>query len=137
MAIESKVVRLQFAALFAHRSVAIDLVGCLVAHVTSDGTFRDAVTTAFGEAFNNVVEHSYRDRSDGLLDVEAEISETRVKLTLTDSGLPADLTEVALPDLATLPEGGMGLYMMHSFVDEVVYRAGSPNVLTLTKWTAR
>ena len=53
------------------------------------------------------------------------------------SNLPADLAEVALPDLATLPEGGMGLYMMHSFVDEVVYRAGSPNVLTLTKWTAR
>lgn len=137
MAIEPKVVRLQFAALFAHRSVAIDLIGCLAAHVTSDSAFRDALTTAFGEAFNNVVEHSYRDRSDGLLDVEAEISQTCLKLTLTDSGLPADLTAVALPDLATLPEGGMGLYMMHSFVDEVVYRAGSPNVLTLTKWTAR
>ena len=140
MATENGLTRVSFrvSARLAHRGLAIDLISTLVGHVkTADSSFRDAITTAFGEAFNNVVVHGYAKRSDGMLEVDAELGPAHMTLTLTDTGASADLTVVPLPDLETLPEGGLGVFMMHSLVDEVVYRAGSPNVLSLTKRTGR
>ena len=32
-----------------------------------------------------------------------------------------------------LPESGMGLFIIRSFMDEVVYEPGSPNVLRIAK----
>ena len=94
------------------------------------------MTTAFGEAFNNVVIHGYRNRSDGMLDVEAELGAHHMTVKLMDDGVKADLSAVNLPDLDTLPEGGLGVFMIHALVDEVVYNSGSPNVLSLTKRTS-
>ena len=120
----------------AHRSLAIDLVSTLVEHVkTGDRAFRNAITTAFGEAFNNVVIHGYRGRTDGMLDVEAELGSDYMTLRLIDDGVQADLSNVTPPDLDTLPEGGLGIFMIHSLVDEVVYNSGTPKVLSLTKRT--
>ena len=120
----------------SQRSLAIDLVSALVEHVsTADRGFRNAITTAFGEAFNNVVIHGYRNRSDGMLDVEAELGSDHMTLKLMDDGVKADLSTVKRPDLDTLPEGGLGVFMIHALVDEVVYQSGTPNVLSLTKRT--
>ena len=43
--------------------------------------------------------------------------------------------QVTPPDLSTLPEGGLGIFMIHALVDEVVYNSGTRNVLSLTKRT--
>lgn len=129
-------VTFRLAARLAHRSIAIDLVSTLLEHVAgADAGFRNAVITAFSEAYNNVVIHGYENRSDGMLDVEAELGPDQIKLTLRDTGVAADLTAVELPDLDTLPEGGLGIYMMRALMDEVVYESGNPNVLCLTKRT--
>lgn len=118
----------------AHRSLAIDLVSTLVVHVKSaDVAFRHAITTAFGEAFNNVVIHGYKNRTDGMIDVEAELGEGHMILKMMDDGANADLTNAKAPDLDSLPESGLGVFMIHALVDEVVYNSGSPNVLSLTK----
>jgi len=120
----------------AHRSLAIDLVSALVEHVsTADRSFRNAITTAFGEAFNNVVIHGYKNRTDGVLDVEAELGSNHMTLRLIDDGRQVDLAGVTPPKLDTLPEGGLGIFMIHALVDEVVYNGGPPNVLSLTKRT--
>lgn len=135
---DARVLRVTFrvSACLAYRSLAIDLVATLVDHVTSaDRGFRDEITTAFGEAFNNVAIHSYRNRTDGMLDVEAELGADHMTLKLIDTGVSADFSNIAEPDLDALPEGGLGVFMMRSLVDELVYRAGSPNVLSLTKRT--
>lgn len=121
-------------ACLANRSLAIGLVETLVQHVsTTDRAFCNAITTAFGEAFNNVVIHGYANRTDGVLDVEAELGKDYVTLKLMDTGVSADLSSVPAPDLDGLPEGGLGIFMMQSLMDEVVYRGGTPNVLSLTK----
>ena len=120
----------------AHRSLAIDLVSTLVEHVTSaDRAFRNAIITAFGEAFNNVVIHGYKNRTDGMLDVEAELGPDHMTLKLRDDGMHADLSSVSTPDLDAVPEGGLGIFMINALVDEVVYESGTPNVLSLTKRT--
>lgn len=120
----------------AHRALAIDLISTLVEHVTSaDRAFRNAIITAFGEAFNNVVIHGYKNRTDGMLDVEAELGPDHMTLKLRDDGMHADLASVPTPDLDAVPEGGLGIFMINALVDEVVYESGTPNVLSLTKRT--
>lgn len=123
-------------ACLAHRSLAIDLVSTLTEHVKdADRGFRNAIITAFGEAFNNVAIHGYRNRADGMLDVEADLGPDYMTLRLMDTGNAVDLSSVSTPDLDGLPEGGLGVFMIFALVDEVVYRGGNPNVLSLTKRT--
>ncbi len=119
-----------------NRSLAIDLVSALAEHVkNSDRDFRNAIVTAFGEAFNNVAIHGYKDRADGMLDVEAELGPNHMTLKLMDEGNVVDLSAVDAPNLDLLPEGGLGIFMIYALVDEVFYESGKPNVLSLTKRT--
>jgi serine/threonine-protein kinase RsbW len=103
----------------------------------ADRSFRHEMVTAFGEAFNNIVIHAYKGRSDGMLEVEAELADDEMTLTLKDTGRPVDFAGLDPPDLDSMPERGMGVFMIHALVDEVVYHGGAPNVLSLTKRTAR
>lgn len=129
-------VMLRFPAIIVYRPVAIDLVSALIRHVEgADANFRNEMVTAFGEAFNNIVIHGYRGRSDGMLDIEAEMAPTEMIIRLIDTGREVDFSDVEPPDLASMPESGMGVFMIHALVDEVVYRGGSPNVLSLMKRT--
>ena len=116
------------------RSLAIGLVSTLIDHVSAaDRGFRNEMVTAFGEAFNNIVMHGYRDQADGMLDVEAELSAEEMTIRLIDNGLVVDFERVPAPDLDSMPEGGMGVFLIHAMVDEVAYQGGTPNVLALTK----
>lgn len=127
-------VRIRLRATLESRPIAIDLVSTLLAHVsTADSAFRNEMITAFGEAFNNVATHGYRDCADGMLDVEADVSPNAMTLRLSDTGRQVDFASVVPPDLDSIPEGGMGIFMIHAMVDEVAYQGGDPNVLTLTK----
>ena len=127
-------VKFELRAVLESRPLAVDLVTTLLSHVFSaDGAFRDGMITAFGEAFNNVVAHGYPGRFDGMIAVEADISGDAITLRLSDSGLAVDFGSVPEPDLDSLPESGMGIFLIHAMVDEVTYEGGCPNVLSLTK----
>ncbi len=131
-----KRVALRFPAAIDYRPIAIDLVSALIQQVEgADRDFRNEMVTAFGEAFNNIVIHGYRGRSDGMLDIEVEITADQITVRLSDTGREVDFSDVEPPDLASMPESGMGVFMIHALVDEVLYRGGSPNVLSLIKRT--
>ena len=120
-----------------HRHLALNLVSALIAHVeTADQLFRDEMITAFGEAFNNIVIHGYCGRSDGMVDVEADLGPDQITIRLIDTGVEVDFSSVTPPDLDSLPEGGMGVFMINSLVDKVEYHGGVVNVLSLTKRTS-
>ena len=119
-----------------HRHLALNLVTALIQHVeTTDRQFRDEMITAVGEAFNNIVIHGYGGRSDGVVEVEAELSPEQITIRLMDTGIAVDFSNVARPDLDSMPEGGMGVFMIHALVDNVEYHGGPINVLSLTKRT--
>lgn len=133
-----KVVWFRLPASLQNRPLAIDLVSTLIRHVVAaDRVFHHEMITAFGEAFNNIVIHGYKDRSDGVLEVEAELEAEEMVLRLSDTGHAFDFEALDPPDLTSMPEGGMGVFMIHALMDEVVYRRGSPNVLSLRKRTTR
>lgn len=99
--------------------------------------FDDQVVSAVGEAFNNVAIHAYRDLSPGPVDLEIELGEDGITIRMSDTGRHFEPGVEKLPDLTTLPESHMGLYIVRSFMDKVTYRPGgtlgAANVLTLTK----
>lgn len=70
------------------------------------------------------------------MDVEFEIDRDALTIRLFDTGKGFDPLNEPKPDLASLPESHMGLFIVREFMDEVTYRRGVsplPNVLTLTK----
>jgi serine/threonine-protein kinase RsbW len=99
--------------------------------------FDDKVVSAVGEAFNNVAIHAYRGRQPGTVELEFELRSDGITIRLLDTGLGFEPSEERTPNLATLPESHMGLYIVRSFMDQVTYHRGdppsAPNILTLTK----
>jgi serine/threonine-protein kinase RsbW len=120
-----------------HRHLAINMVAAMLEHAAgTDRQFREEMITAFGEAFNNIVIHGYSGRSGGMLRVEGCLGPDQVVLRLMDTGTPVDFSRITPPDLDSMPEGGMGVFIIHALVDDVAYQSGAVNVLSLTKRTS-
>jgi serine/threonine-protein kinase RsbW len=86
------------------------------------------------EAVNNAIEHAYQLAEDGRVEVTLTRQGSRVRIEVRDGGrpMPAEtLARVRVPrvdpaDTPSLPEGGMGLYVLTQLMDAVSYesRAG-------------
>jgi anti-sigma B factor antagonist len=98
----------------------------------ADGTFEAQVVSAFGEAFSNVVLHG-GGSSAADLEIEVEPRPDRLTVRLMDRGRPFELASVPAPDLDALPESGLGVHIMRSWMDDLSYAPGDPNVLSMTK----
>ena len=95
--------------------------------------FTAHLVSAVGEAYNNIVLHGYAGRETGSVKMQIENCSEWMRVTIKDSGASFDPSQARPPDLEALPESGLGVFIMRSFVDEVSYTAGPPNVLTLVK----
>jgi anti-sigma regulatory factor (Ser/Thr protein kinase) len=99
--------------------------------------FDTAVVSAFSEIFNNVAIHAYKRRGNGAIEIAITPSDRELMIELTDHGDPFDIDGVApLPselDESSLPEGGMGIYIAKTMLDEMTYEPGPPNLWRLRK----
>jgi serine/threonine-protein kinase RsbW len=92
------------------------------------------VISSFVEAFNNAVIHAYRGLEPGAVEVEMEVHENLLRVKICDRGRSFVPERVPEPDLDALPEGGLGLFIIRNFMDDVHYgRVGETNVLTMEK----
>ncbi len=104
-----------------------------------DLEFDDHVVTSFGEAFTNVVKHGAAGAPAPDVEIEIEAHPDRLTIRLMDYGKPFDLAAVPAPDLDRLPESGLGVHILKSWMDDVTYQRGngaagkSANVLSMTK----
>jgi serine/threonine-protein kinase RsbW len=89
--------------------------------------------SAVGEAYNNIVLHGYAGRTPGPIQMKIRSLAQCVMIEIRDTGFSFDPAQAPAPDLSSLPESGVGIFLMRSMVDELSYVAGSPNVLTLVK----
>lgn len=97
-----------------------------------DKLFRD-IDLAASEAVTNAIRHGARFEGD-LLSVTVEISDRLFSLQVVDHGPGFDLAAVAEPDLDQPAEGGYGIYIIRSLMDEVSYRRGpDANTLVMVK----
>jgi anti-sigma regulatory factor (Ser/Thr protein kinase) len=107
-----------------------------LAHDVRD-PFDTAVVSAFAEIFNNVVIHAYHRKAGGSIEMTITPLERELVIELRDHGAPFDIEGVApLPtvlDDTTLPEGGMGIHIAKTMLDEMTYEPGPPNLWRLCK----
>jgi len=105
------------------------------------GSSGDAVSDlilAVNEAVTNIIIHGYGIKP-GLVDVAIELDKVDIIVTLCDHAVPFDPNSVPSPDINIPLEkrrpDGMGVHMMRSFVDEMIYRrsASGANVLMLVQ----
>jgi serine/threonine-protein kinase RsbW len=71
------------------------------------------------------------------VEIAIDVTADSIVVEIVDMGHTFDPALIPDPQLETLPEGGMGLFIIRSFVDDVEYEPGPPNVLRLKKRRAR
>lgn len=97
------------------------------------------VEIALAEAINNVVEHAYADIEPGQVRIRCQMRSNKLLIRISDQGRP--LPDGQLPkgepasvdtNLADLPEGGFGWFLIQQLVSEIRYeRRQNSNLLSL------
>jgi len=99
--------------------------------------FDTAVVSAFMEIYNNIAIHAYQRREGGMIELSVTPTERELVIELRDNGRPFAIENVEpLPsdlDDASLPEGGMGIHIAKTMLDEMTYQPGPPNLWRLCK----
>ncbi len=105
-----------------------------------DDGWRFEFDLAVCEAAANVIRHALQETPERTFSVEFQHSETFARAIFTDDGnaIPDGKLDAARAgakddDVALMSEGGRGLMLIVACVDDVDYRAGQINRLTLCK----
>lgn len=128
---------------FAAKFEFLDEIRDFVGAVAREGGFGDKdvynIQLATDEAASNMIEHSYENIPDGVIDLSCGMEGEQIKIVLIDYGEPFDPSAIPMPDLkADLSDrriGGLGIFLMRKLMDEVHYeaKADKSNVLTMIK----
>ena len=105
--------------------------------------FKDihAVQLSVDEACTNIIQHAYSGKSEGVIVIRCMLSSTGNKfiVNIMDWGKSFDPTIIPKPDTeSSLNErkvGGLGIFFMRKFMDEVKYvRSKDMNLLVIVKY---
>jgi serine/threonine-protein kinase RsbW len=79
---------------------------------------------ALQELLTNLIDHAYGGDAGGLITVSISCAADQILIETNDNGNPAkvDLNKVEMPDPTELAEGGYGLAIIRSLMDEVNYK---------------
>lgn len=123
----------------------IDIVRlCLYGIASKMGfSFEDIedMKVAVSEACNNAILHQHPNDKQGIIDIHFEIEDTALSIIIKDNGPGFDYEETvkkASPlratEVANLPTGGLGIYLMQALMDKVEVISGSGTVVNMTKY---
>ncbi len=128
---------------FAAKFEYLDEIREFVGKIAREGGFGDKdvynIQLATDEAATNMIEHSYENIPDGVIDLSCGMEAEQIRIVLVDYGEPFDPSAIPMPDLkADLSDrkiGGLGIFLMRKLMDEVHYepRPDKSNVLTMIK----
>lgn len=93
---------------------------------------------AIEELAANVVNYAYPEGEDGNLNVDIDLAENMLSITLCDHGIPFNPLEKEDPDVTLSAEdraiGGLGIFLVKQLMDSVEYRyADGQNQLKICK----
>jgi serine/threonine-protein kinase RsbW len=94
-----------------------------------------SIELVINEALVNVLKHAYLSDEKKKVLVQISVEEDKVIFCFIDWGLSFDPEEVPTPNLEKPAEGGLGLWLIRQFVDELDYKSepDGKNVLRLVK----
>lgn len=124
----------------------VSLVGTAVQQVCLQANFSESdafqVQLAIVEAVNNVIKHAYDNAPGHDVEIGMAFYDDKLVMTLTDTGKTlsaheAPTLEFDPDDIDALPESGMGLFIIHSVMDDIAYQTcEGRNVQTFVKYLA-
>ncbi len=90
-------------------------------------TTLDKVELSLAEALNNIIEHAYQENYNYPIDIEVRKKHKTLEIKLEDYGLPRKnlkkpVIEFDPDDIQNLPEGGFGLFLIETMMDENTYK---------------
>lgn len=91
------------------------------------------------ESINNAIQHAYSNEEGHVVDVAISYSPGDIVIRISDTGKPMTLyipgtIEFDPNDLTTVPDHGLGLYIINSVMDDITYESSGPvNTLTMRK----
>jgi serine phosphatase RsbU (regulator of sigma subunit)/anti-sigma regulatory factor (Ser/Thr protein kinase) len=97
------------------------------------------IDLAVDEASSNIIDHAYKNLPQGKISIFLSHTESEMKIILQDDGVGFDLDSVPKPDLdgplEDRRERGLGIFLIHQLMDQVIYEpnTGNGNQLTLIK----
>lgn len=97
------------------------------------------IELSLAEALNNVIKHSYKGDETNKIEIEMIYDNKQIVVNLSDFGEPREnlnkpVLEFDPEDIDSLPEGGMGLFIIEQLMDENNYSVdGNKNTFTLVK----
>lgn len=93
---------------------------------------------AVDEAFTNIIKHAYQNDESKTVNLELQFDSEKLCITLSDHGKSFDMASYKFPDvkkqIKNKKRGGMGVYLIHHLMDEVIYRNKSKkNIIIMCK----
>ncbi|WP_126425059.1 anti-sigma B factor RsbW [Brevibacillus marinus] len=103
------------------------------------------VKLAVAEACTNAIHHAYGHKADGSVRILCRILPDRLQIQIIDQGASFDPERVERKlgpirkedDIDSLTEGGLGLFLIQSVMDDVHIDADNGCVVTMTKYLRR
>lgn len=103
-----------------------------------DKTVAGKVGVAADEAVTNVIKHAYGGNPNHQITLKAEITPESLTLKVVHTGRALTNDDIKLPVMSEYIKerrrGGLGLYIMKQFMDEVDYLVGKEHCCQMTKY---
>ena len=99
--------------------------GILSAHHTPQDVVGDVILAA-SEAVTNSLVHGYAETHRGRVDLRIQVSNGSILITVRDYGSGLGRTPYVVPDTSVPHEGGYGVYLVRSLMDEVEVLSADP-----------
>lgn len=100
---------------------------------------RNALTLAVNEAAANIMKHAYKNEKDKPIFMNCRLLDDRLEIVLRDSGIKTDTEKIRSRKLEDVKPGGLGVHIIKSTMDVVIYDNSleNGNQLTLAKYLPR
>ncbi|MGH1366181.1 MAG: ATP-binding protein [Calditrichia bacterium] len=115
--------------------VSSEICTKLIADQKISENFKRDLELVICEAAANAIKHGGESGGRNFAMLTFEIGDSSLKINVRDQGKGFDIGEIPEPDFDSVPEGGYGIYIMRTIMDDVSYNTGDDgwNTLTLIK----
>lgn len=129
---------------FSSRASRLKLLRCVIRDAADmiglDSESADAVVLAVNEACMNIIQHSYKMKPDGRIDVEILQEQDALVFRLRDYAGQVDIDKVHSRDLEDIRPGGLGVHLIGCLMDEYGFQEpprGGGNLFEMKKFIKR
>ncbi len=122
----------------------VSLAGLAIRGICTNTPFSETdvyqIELSVVEAVTNIIKHAYNGEAGKSIDINLTLCSGHINFKIYDTGNSFELKgkpeiDPHNTDIETLPESGMGLFIIHAVMDEVRYETcNGKNILTLSKY---